>query len=138
MINSKGYTLAELAIVVLIIGMLMMISLPRYEGLLGQTRLSGSARRFVSAVKYTWGQAGLSGSDLYLQCDLDKGHYWVAVPVKVSGQEYTLEESNTVLGKRARLSQGIDFKDIVVEPSGKVAKGMAVVQVFEGSLSGFS
>jgi len=129
-LNSKGFTLIELAVVIIVLSVASALVIPKLEGLIGGGNLKSSARRLVGTITYVHDQAATTGRKYRLCYDLDTSEYWVArlegrgsprAANQTEAGEFT--ELKTALGKRKRLLEGIFFLDVITYPEGKVNQG---------------
>ena len=75
---AAGFTLIEVTLVILIIGVLLSLAVPRLS-LLGQARLDGTARRIATLISYLHDEAALRGRIYRLTLDLDRQRYDITV-----------------------------------------------------------
>ncbi|NIS68431.1 MAG: prepilin-type N-terminal cleavage/methylation domain-containing protein, partial [Proteobacteria bacterium] len=73
---DSGFTLLELTVVLLILGILLALSIPRLGYLTGQN-LSVTSRRISGTVRYLFHQSTLNRTIYRLNYDLKKNEYWV-------------------------------------------------------------
>lgn len=116
-INSKGFTLVELAIVVLLIALFSALTVPMVTGV-GENRLDSSARRLAGTVKYLYNEAALNGREYRLVFDIDKGTY----------QGKSLETDGDLaekagLGKKRLLKGDVQFEDVNILGRGRFSSG---------------
>lgn len=87
--TSDGFTLVELTLVVLIVGILMSMALPRLTILAGE-RLDSGARRLATLIRYLHDEAALRGTVYRLTLDLDEAswavHSWSPLASSQSSQ----------------------------------------------------
>ena len=76
--TSDGFTLVELTLVVLIVGILLSIVAPRLS-IIGEETLDSSARRIATLISYLHDEAALRGRIYKLTLDLDRSGYRVEV-----------------------------------------------------------
>lgn len=113
-ISSEGFTLIEVAIVVVIMGIFFSLSLPRLMGVLEEEELKGAARSLGAYIQYIYDQSVLQKEEIFLHISLDKDEYWAEV---VKGGE------SSSLGEKKRLPQGITFEDVISPLRGKIREG---------------
>jgi len=82
--NQSGFTLIELALVVVILGLLVGLCLPAL-GELEPDRMKSTARRLAGTVKYLYNEAVMSGTEHRLIFDLAANSYH-AVQVAPTGE----------------------------------------------------
>jgi prepilin-type N-terminal cleavage/methylation domain-containing protein len=73
-LNRCGYTLAELAVVVFIIGLLSAIIFPRISNI-GELKLKNAARKLARTITYLHSQASASRHVLRLALNMKTGEY---------------------------------------------------------------
>ncbi len=76
--NKKGFTLAELLVVVAIVGILVAISIPVFTAQLGKARKATNqanlrAAKAAAVAEYLTGDDTNAGGDLYYEYDIDAG-----------------------------------------------------------------
>ena len=102
-----GFTLIELAVIVVILSSLLLISLPKFQNIFPQTHLLSSARRIAGEVNRLYHETGFSGRRSCLSLTLEKGEYWALKGMP----EGEMEKLDWGLGK---LLPGVRFQDVVV------------------------
>ncbi len=117
--GPKGFTLIELVVVLVILGVVAAVALPRLGGVFFDSALRSSARRLVGMIRYTQSRAALSGREYRLYYDLDKGEYWLAVKGEENFEEEGAEEK-----KRRYLLEGVRFQHIITRSEGRVSGGI--------------
>jgi type II secretion system protein H len=127
--RAAGFTLVELIVVVLIVGLMMMLAVTRLDFMVPKYRLRGAAREVASTLKQGKARAAATGKDVYLELDLSRGAYWllVAFPkaagegsgeVEVRGFEYQPLMARS-------LPEGVQITDILFSDTEKVLEGTA-------------
>src|SRR5579864_7937845 len=74
--NAAGFTLLELAVVMMIMGLVIMLAVP-YLGSLGNAQLKSETRRLASRANYLYEEAAAQKVMLRLVFDLDHNGYFV-------------------------------------------------------------
>lgn len=77
--EGGGFTLAELAVVLLILGLLASIVLPRYTGIGDSEKLRGSARRIAGLSIEAYSEAATKAATWYLCLDLNENKMWLSL-----------------------------------------------------------
>ncbi|MBN2310639.1 MAG: type II secretion system protein [Candidatus Hydrogenedentes bacterium] len=91
-----GYTLIELAAVVLIIAIVMSVALPQLLPLLAYSRLEGAARHTASYGRSAMAQSALDRETIIVRFDLDAepNRYWAVRRVETEGGLFDDEEDD--------------------------------------------
>jgi len=104
--ESKGYTLIELILVIILIGLMLTISIPRFRDTMLTDSLKSSTRRIVGIIK-TLREDAMREQKIYnLQFDLEANSYWIDSP------SMTEEEREKAKNKATTLPKGISIIDI--------------------------
>ncbi|WP_006786689.1 GspH/FimT family pseudopilin [Thiorhodospira sibirica] len=74
----RGFTLIELMVVLLIMGMAAALLAPRFGSALTGLEIKGASRDLASALRYARGRAIASGSPSAVLIDVNTREYWVA------------------------------------------------------------
>lgn len=110
--QDKGFTLIELVVVLVILGVASAVVFPRLEGVFSDDYLGSSARALVGMIRHAQSQAAITGKEKTLYYDLDKGKYWTAEP----GEEGEIEA-------KRYLPEGIRFQSIITRK--RINEGIA-------------
>ena len=123
-LNKNGYTLIELAIVILLIGLILSIAFPRLGGILPQRRLEKTVNMLIGTIKQVHNSAA-AGKKIYrlhyklnYHLNLKEDEFWVAC---LEGNEWL--EDTSILSRKRKLPDGITFKDITTQYNGKIIEG---------------
>jgi prepilin-type N-terminal cleavage/methylation domain-containing protein len=123
-----GFTLIELAVVLILIGIVLSIVIPRYGGFLTRGTLRSELRRLAAVVRYLSDEASRSGRTYYLNFDIRKGTYWVTVDAGTS----RAAEVDSHLTRIRQLPENVRFKDVMVYGTGKKSTGRQRIAFFPG------
>lgn len=116
---TRGFTLLELIIVLVIMSVGLMLVAPRFSGTFALLELKGAARDIASGLRYARGRAIVTGRETELAVDVETGRYWIV------GRD-----------RERFLPQGLDLK-LVVGQSEVVGDGVGVIGFFpDGSSTG--
>jgi prepilin-type N-terminal cleavage/methylation domain-containing protein len=111
--SVRGFTLLELMIVIMIIGLTMSMVLFRVDGLTEKSRIRAAARMLGSTIDNVKTSAVAQGKSFYIDYDLDEHAYRIVLPVEEQDLQEWLEEEYTRLDWRY-LPSGVSFKDICI------------------------
>lgn len=112
----QGFTLIELIVIMVIIGIMTVLALPYFSGLFYETKLSSTVQDIVKTFSYAHYRAVNEGLNCYVSFDLDKRRYWLSEE-KRSGNAYEDEEEKGKelfkVGNVRYLTSGIGISAIV-------------------------
>jgi len=129
---QAGFTLIEIAVVLVIISMVMLLVLPRLPSSDGEN-LKISARTLASTLRYLQERAATSGSVYYLE--LAPGTESVKI-VEIGADGSDKEPSDPLLQK-SPVKEGIIIADVRIPRLGKVSDGQLRVDVGVGGIRDF-
>jgi prepilin-type N-terminal cleavage/methylation domain-containing protein len=125
-VTNRGYTLIELSVVILIVGIMLSIAVPRIRDTLLNDDLKVATRRLVGAARELRNESVRERTDWILHIDLNQSAFW-------SYTADTTAEKREELSKRAvRLPEGIRIADISQVNAPKKTEGEAVIRFFKG------
>jgi len=116
--NKSGYTLVELAVVILLIGIVTLAVMPRIAGLLYPGDLKKAAREVIGAILLARTEAVSEGKSYYLFIDLSNQYYWMLdFPGIDTSESDSIKRTDVVLDesvKKRVLPGGIKFLSVTV------------------------
>jgi len=121
----KGFTLLELSMVILILGILLAFTIPRL-GHLTEYNLNVSCRRLSGAVKYLFHQSTVHRTIYRLNYDLKANEYWITY--RDENLEFVRDAS--VLARKVKLPKNVSFDDVVIMGKGKFTEGQIQTHFF--------
>ena len=116
--KEGGYTLIELALVILLISISLSIFAPQIFGLVSSYRRDSAIQKIGTFLNYHQGEVEISGRARRFCLDLEKGEYWAEI-----NERGNFSESTEILGKRVILPKNISFLDLVTA-EGKFSEGL--------------
>ena len=124
--NQSGFTLIELTLVVLLLGLMASLSLPLISGF-EPNRLDSSARRLAGTVKYLYNEAAMTGLEHRLTFYLADNTY-SAAEVNRSGELQPLQG----VGAEKHLNSGVRFVNIYQPLRGEQNEGEITTALLPG------
>ncbi len=122
--RERGYTLIELSVVVLLIGMMLFLAVPRVRDTLLNDDLKAAARRMIGAAQELRNESVREQTDYVLHLDLDPPAFW-------SASSDTTAEKRAELRKAAtRLPEGIRIMDVRQADGAKKSEGEVAIRFF--------
>lgn len=124
-LRNGGYTLIELSVVLVIMGVLLLVTVGRIDGLLPRYRVRSCVREIASELRLARASAMSTGMPHYIQYDVPNKTYWILSPEKVnqSGDEeepadtaenaFKDAEYKWVRTMERKLPDGVKFEKIV-------------------------
>jgi prepilin-type N-terminal cleavage/methylation domain-containing protein len=123
-VNNRGYTLIELSVVVLLVGMMLLIAVPRVRDTLLNDDLKVVTRRIIGAARELQNESVREQTDYILHMDLNQPAIW-------SYAADTTAEKRAELRKKAvRLPEGIRIADIRQADGIKKTEGEVAIRFF--------
>ncbi len=122
--NQRGFTLIELTLVVLLLGLLANLSLPLISGF-ETNRMKAAARRISGTVKYLYNEAIMTGREQRLIFDISQKTYRT---IEIADNGELLE--NTGPGRLFRLPETVSFETIYQPQRGERRTGEVTTAMF--------
>jgi general secretion pathway protein H len=130
--NRRGFTLIEIAVVLAIIGMVLIVALPRLPSS-EQENLKVSARTLASTLRYMQDRAASGRTTYFLR--MEPGTDGVKV-LEAAADGSEKEPLDPLLQKRP-VKEGIVVADVIIPRLGKVIDGTIRLDVGSGGLRDF-
>ncbi len=120
--NKNGYTLLELALVLVLIGITLSFSMPRFRQALLTDTLKSSARRLIGTVEELREKAIRQQIDWFLYFDLEKNTFW-------SQQgDISQKELEKVRRTATSLAGDVRVRDIWMRDQGSPSEGIVKIR----------
>jgi len=111
--NPRGFTLIELTVIIVILGVMLTLIIPRL-GELGEANLKRSARHLTGMIRFLKDESQ-ARKDIYrLQFDIPAGHYWTEVLTPLSDRTVEFKRFQSEMGSEGSLSGNTAFRDVKV------------------------
>ena len=122
--GSPGFSLAELMVVILLLGFISLLAFPNFRELLEPRDVKKTVLHLVGSMKYAQSQAGTTKQRFRLSVDLKENAYWVSR----QGEKDSFLRDPSPLGQSTYLPSGISFLDVTHPERGKIREGIAYVE----------
>jgi prepilin-type N-terminal cleavage/methylation domain-containing protein len=120
--DKKGYTLIELIVVLVLIGLVLTLAAPRLRNALLTDNLKGTARKIIGIISNLRNEAIREQRDYFLHFDLNTNRFWV------SYGSMTDEERTVAREEGSNLPVDIHLDDIWIMGEGKIMEGDARIR----------
>lgn len=114
---ASGFTLAELMVVLVLIGIVLSVVLPQFSGVGDHERLRTSARRLAGLAEESYSQAVTKSRPWFFCIDLEENRIWLAT-VRPGQEGEAGRESRFYV-----LPRGVKFKDVIHPEKGRIKEG---------------
>jgi prepilin-type N-terminal cleavage/methylation domain-containing protein len=120
--NTKGFTFIEITVVMILIGVMASISLPKIRHAILTDKLKSSARKMIGLIGSLRNDAIREQKAFYLHVDLEANRFW-------TDSEGMLEEERLSANEKAvSLPEGINLLDVWFRGKGKKQDGVVVIR----------
>ena len=120
--NKKGYTFIELTVVVLLIGLMFALTIPRFRYAILTDNLKSTSRRLVGIIKNLRSQAFREHKNFVLHFDLESNRFWI------DSTDMTKEERVLAREKASSLPEGVRVLGVRFGTKGKNTDGEAAIR----------
>ena len=122
--RERGYTLIELSVVVLLIGMMLFLAVPRVRDTLLNDNLKAAARSLIGAAQEMRNESVREQTDYLLHLDIDTPAFWTA------SADTTAEKRAELRKAAVRLPEGIRITDVRQADEVKKSEGEVAIRFF--------
>jgi prepilin-type N-terminal cleavage/methylation domain-containing protein len=113
-LNSRGFTLIELTVVIVVLGVMLSLIIPRL-GELGEANLKRSARHLTGMIRFLHDEAQAKKDTYRLRFDITEGRYWVDVlTFNLSDKTAEYKRFSSEMATEGSLSGQTTFRDVKV------------------------
>lgn len=121
----RGYTLIELTVVILLIGLTVLLTVPKFRYSLLTDDLKGTVRKMVGTIRTLRNEAVRERQAFMLHFDLEANRLWVE-STKATDEELAEAHSNAF-----QLPEGVRIMDVWTIGRGKQAGGDTAIRFTE-------
>lgn len=122
---NRGYTLIELSIILILLGVILLFALPKLDSL-GDVRLRSTARELAGTIQSLFDESILKRTPYQLVFDLGERNYAIVE----TGVDPESSEVIETIRREATLPEKTYIKDIVTPIDGKIAEGKIVIRFY--------
>ena len=122
-LNKKGYTLIELMVVIVLLGLMFTIATPRIRDALFRDELKGATRQMVGLITQLRNEAIREHKDYILHFDLESNRFWFDSP------SMTEEERARVAADASPLPGQVHIMDVRISGEGKIMHGEVGIRI---------
>jgi len=122
--DTKGYTLIEISVVIVLVGVILLMAIPRVRDTMTNDRMRSAARHLSGTARELRANAVREQVDHYLHIDLDKRLVW-------NTRDDMTAENRTLRRSQARsLPSGVRIADVALVDVGKKNEGEVMIRFF--------
>ncbi len=120
--NTKGYTFIEITVVIILMGLMASISVPKIRHAVLTDKLKSASRKIIGVVSNLRNDAIREQKSFCLHFDLEADRYWA------DSEAMSEEERMTAEKEAVSLPEGISLLDVWVRGKGKKQQGIVVIR----------
>ncbi|MBW1802034.1 MAG: prepilin-type N-terminal cleavage/methylation domain-containing protein [Deltaproteobacteria bacterium] len=120
--NTKGYTFIEITIVIILIGVMASISMPKIRHAILTDKLKSTSRKMIGLISSLRNDAIRQQKAFYLHFDLEANRFWTDSEAMLEEERLSANE------KAASLPEGISVLDVWFRGKGKKQNGTVVIR----------
>lgn len=122
-LDKKGYTLIELMVVIVLLGLIFTIATPKIRDALFRDELKGATRQMVGLIMRLRNEAIREHKDYMLHFDLESNRFWFDSP------SMTEEERARIAADASPLTGQVDIMDVWISGEGKIMLGEVRIRI---------
>lgn len=120
--GTKGFTLIELSVILILIGIVMVLAMPRFQAGIVSDELKTTTRKMIALIKGLRDEAVRDHKVCFLHFDLESNKYWVDTTAMT-------EEERALAPKKAfPLPEGVRVLDVWFRDKGKEMTGRTAIR----------
>lgn len=122
--NRKGYTLIEISVVIVLVGVMLLLAVPKVRDTLTGDRMRTAVRNLSGTARELKASAVREQVDYLLHLDLDRGQVW-------NTRDDMTPDDRTLRRSQARpLPPGVRIADVAFADEGKKNQGEVIIRFF--------
>ena len=121
--EEKGYTLIELMVVIVLLGLIFTIATPKIRDTLFRDELKGATRQMVGLISRLRDEAIREHKDYLLHFDLESNRFWFDSP------SMTEEERARIAADASPLPGQVHIMDVWISGEGKIMLGEVRIRI---------
>ena len=122
--GQKGYTLIEISVVIVLIGVMLLLGMPKVQDTLTGDRMRSAVRNLSGTARDLKASAVREQVDHYLHLDLDQRRVWN------TRDDMTAENRTLRRGQARLLPSGVRIADVALVDEGKKNQGEVIIRFF--------
>ena len=119
--NSKGYTLIELIVVVILVGLMIGLTVPRFQYAILTDDLKTTTRKMIGMIKGLRNEAVREHKDYVLHFDLESNRFWI------DSTDMSEEERAMASAEASPFPEGVRVMDVWSRGKGKTMTGETAI-----------
>ena len=121
--QEKGYTLIELMVVIVLLGLIFTIATPKIRDALFRDELKDATRQMVGMISRLRDEAIRENKDYMLHFDLESNRFWFDSPTM------TEEERARIASEASPLPGQVHITDVWISGTGKIMLGEVRIRI---------
>jgi len=122
-LQEKGYTLIELMVVIVLLGLIFTIATPKIRDALFRDELKDATRQMVGMISRLRDEAIRENKDYMLHFDLESNRFWFDSPTM------TEEERARIASEASPLPGQVHITDVWISGTGKIMLGEVRIRI---------
>ncbi len=120
--GNRGFTLIELSVVLILIGIVMAFAVPRFQTGIVTDELKATTRRMIALIKGLKDEAVREHKVCFLHFDLESNQYWI------DSTAMTEEERALTHARASTFPAGVRVLDVWFRDKGKEVAGQTAIR----------